>query len=230
MSYRQIAIDGPAASGKSTVARLVAAALGGYYVNTGDMYRAVTWAALQRGIDPADEPERVAELLADLDLRYVAAGPDRLQLVLNGVDVAQKDIRAVAVTERVSAVARIPQVRDWMRDRQRECCRLGTVVMEGRDIGTVILPHASHKFFLTASPMERARRRLAQSGEVAPDATLEDVAAAIAERDRIDSTREVAPLKPAADAVTICTDGMTPQHVCDAIVKRICATGEDNVP
>jgi len=217
----KIAIDGPAASGKSTVARLVAERLGGYYVNTGDMYRAVSWAALERGVDVAGDPAGVTALLRSLELRYRVAGPGRLQLYLNGEPVPQERIRSAEVAAVVSLVARLPAVREWLRDRQRECCALGTVVMEGRDIGTVILPDAPFKFFVTASPEERARRRLAQAGEVAPGATIASVAAEIAERDRIDSSRAVAPLRAAADALTICTDGMTPDEVTARIVAVV---------
>ncbi len=221
MPALKIAIDGPAASGKSTVARLVAARLGGFTVNTGDMYRAVSWAALERGLDPVRDAAGVVAMLAELDLAYRIAGPGRLQLHLNGRPVPQEAIRAAAVAAVVSHVARLPEVREWLRQRQRDCCALGTVVMEGRDIGTVILPDAPFKFFITASPLERARRRLAQPGEVAPGATVESVAAEIAERDRIDSSRPVAPLRPAEDAITINTDGLAPDAVADRVVGVI---------
>jgi cytidylate kinase len=223
MPVWKIAIDGPAASGKSTVARRVAERLGGFAVSTGDLYRAVSWAALERGLDVAGDPAAVVALLATLDLRYRVVGPGQLGLCLNGEPVPQERLRSAAVAAVVSLVARLPAVRAWLRDRQRECCALGTVVMEGRDIGTVILPDAPFKFFLTASPEERARRRLAQAGEVAPGATVASVAAQIAERDRIDSSRAVAPLRAAADALTICTDGMTPEAVCDRIVYTVLA-------
>lgn len=218
MPALKIAIDGPAASGKSTVARLVAERLGGFTVNTGDLYRAVSWAALERGLDPVRDAAGVVAMLAELDLAYRIDGPGRLRLHLNGRPVPQEAIRAAAVAAVVSHVARLPAVREWLRQRQRDCCALGTVVMEGRDIGTVILPDAPFKFFITASPMERARRRLAQSGEVAPGATVQSVAAEIAERDRIDSSRPVAPLRPADDAITIDTDGLTPDAVADRVV------------
>ena len=226
MPVWKIAIDGPAASGKSTVARLVAERLGGYCVNTGDLYRAVSWVALERGLDVANDAASVAALLTTLDLRYRVVGPGQLQLCLNGRPVPQEHVRSAAVAAVVSLVARLPAVRAWLRERQRECCTLGTVVMEGRDIGTVILPDAPFKFFLTASPEERARRRLAQAGEVAPGATVATVAAQIAERDRIDSSREVAPLRAAAEALTICTDGITPEAVAERIVHTILAGGQ----
>lgn len=216
----QIAIDGPAASGKSTAARALAERLGGYYVNTGDMYRTVAWAALQAGIDPDTDPEAVVAKLPEWDLRLQAEG-GVLQLILNDVPVQQAAIRAPEVAAVVSQVARIPEVRDWMLDRQRDCRHLGIIIMEGRDIGTVVLPDATCKFFITASPEERARRRLQQAGEVAPGATLASVAADIAERDRIDSTRAVAPLKPADDAEIFVTDGMEKEEVAELLIAAI---------
>lgn len=225
MPVWKIAIDGPAASGKSTVARLVAARLGGFSVSTGDLYRAVSWVALERRLD-LNDTAAVAALLATLDLRYGVAGPGQLQLYLNGQPVPQEHLRSATVAAVVSLVARLPVVRTWLCDRQRQCCGLGTVVMEGRDIGTVILPDAPFKFFLTASPEERARRRLAQPGEVAPGATVASVAAQIAERDRIDSSRELAPLRAATDALTLCTDGMSPEAVAERIVRTVLAGGQ----
>ncbi|HOG50249.1 MAG TPA: (d)CMP kinase [Lentisphaeria bacterium] len=216
----QIAIDGPAASGKSTAARTLAERLGGYYVNTGDMYRTVAWAALQAGIDPDADPGAVVAKLPEWDLRLQAEG-GVLQLILNDVPVQQAAIRAPEVAAVVSQVARIPEVRDWMLSRQRDCRHLGIIIMEGRDIGTVVLPDATCKFFITASPEERARRRLQQAGEVAPSATLASVAADIAERDRIDSTRAVAPLKPADDAEIFVTDGMEKEEVAELLIAAI---------
>jgi cytidylate kinase len=226
MPVWKIAIDGPAASGKSTVARLVAERLGGFTVNTGDLYRAVSWVALERGLDVTTDTDGLSALLATLDLRYRVVGPGQLHLCLNGQPPPQEHLRSVAVAAVVSLVARQPAVRAWLRDRQRDCCALGTVVMEGRDIGTLILPDAPFKFFLTASPEERARRRLAQPGEVAPGATVASVAAQIAERDRLDSSREVAPLRAATDALTICTDGLTPAAVAERIVQIVLAGGQ----
>ena len=218
--FFQVAIDGPAASGKSTVARLLAKRIGGYYINTGDMYRAVSWVALTQGVDPVANPAGVVKLLADCDLRYRIVD-DVPTLFLNNEVVPQEAIRSPEVSAIVSPVAAIPEVREWMLDRQRECKEVGIVIMEGRDIGTVIFPGAKFKFFVTASPMERARRRLAQKGEVAEGATLESVAADIARRDEIDSTRAVAPLRPAEDAVTIMTDGITAEEVADLLATAI---------
>ncbi len=222
MSSLQIAIDGPAASGKSTVARLVASRLGGFYINTGDMYRAVTWVALRQGVDIEGCPDAaLAAALSSMDLRYRMGPEGAPVLCLDGDPVPQSAIRSPEVVRFVSQVAKLPVVRDWLRPRQRETCRLGTVVMEGRDIGTVVLPDASHKFFITASPEVRARRRLAQQGEVPSEATLESVAADIARRDHIDSSRAVAPLRPAADAIQIDTDLLDADQVADVVVTHI---------
>lgn len=221
----QIAIDGPAASGKSTAARGLAKKLDGLYVNTGDMYRTIAWAAIQNNVDVKTAPENLVALLPNWDLKYQRQDNGPLILCFNGTPVKQEDIRAPQVADIVSYVAQIPQVREWMTSRQRDCALLDApIVMEGRDIGTVILPNATFKFFVTATPMERARRRLAQTDEVEQGATLEKVAHDIAERDRIDSTRAVAPLKPAEDAVTIVTDGMTP----DQVVQKLADIIQDN--
>ncbi|NMA19700.1 MAG: (d)CMP kinase, partial [Lentisphaerae bacterium] len=188
---------------------------------TGDMYRALAWAARQNGIDPEKNPEALTALLPGWELRYRLLDDRTLQLFFNGQPIYQDKLRAPEVTAIVSQVARIPEVREWMLERQRECSSLGVIIMEGRDIGTVILPQAKFKFFITASPMERARRRLAQSGEVAADATLAKVAAEIEARDHIDSTRETAPLKPAPDAITLVTDGMNQEQVANHLAEII---------
>jgi cytidylate kinase len=221
MTNGQIAIDGPAASGKSTVARLAAKRLGGYYINTGDMYRCVTRLALDAGIDPKTQPQAVAGLLERIDLNYAIDENDCPQLELDGSLVPQERIRGAEVAALVSYTAKIPEVRTWLVERQRESRKLGLVVMEGRDIGTVVFPDAPFKFFVTASPLVRARRRLAQAGETEAGATVESVAASIAERDRIDSTRAVSPLKPAADARLVNTDELTPDQVVDIIVQVV---------
>ena len=218
MNQYQIAIDGPAASGKSTVARLVAKRLNACYVNTGSLYRMVALACLEAGISPKDEPEKVARALQGWNISCVPDGAGSTQVAFNGTVVAPERLRVAEVADNASAVAKIPAVRDYMLDRQRDCRKLGIIIMEGRDIGTVILPDATCKFFVTASPEERARRRLAQAGEVAAGATLATVAAEIAARDYQDMNRPIAPLKPAEDAIQIVTDGMTPDEVADRIV------------
>lgn len=218
--FFQVAIDGPAASGKSTVAKLLAGRIGGYYINTGDMYRTLAWQALVHGVNPENNADGVVALLASNDVRYRIVDGKPL-LHLNGIPVPQPEIRKPEVSAVVSHVAKIPELRSWMLEKQRECRDLGIIIMEGRDIGTVIFPEAKFKFFVTASPMERARRRLAQAGEVVAGATLESVAADIAKRDEIDSTRPVAPLKPAEDAKFIMTDGFTAEEVADQLAELI---------
>lgn len=222
MTDLQIAIDGPAASGKSTVAKLVAARLGAWYISTGELYRALTLEALHRGILPSENPDAVVGFLPDADLIYAPPPSGRdVVLQLNGSPVPAADLRTAAVSAQVSYVARIPEVRKWLVERQRETRHLGSVVVEGRDIGTVVFPATPHKFFITASPRERARRRLAQAGETAPGATLDSVAADIARRDELDSKRAVAPLKPAEDAEQIVTDTLPPEQVANQIVESV---------
>lgn len=220
MTSFQIAIDGPAASGKSTVAKMAAERLDGYYINTGDMYRTVAWQTVVNGLDPETDEDKIANMLSKLDLRYRAIGKGTVQLYLNDEPVPQPAIRAPEVAAGASAVAKLPVVRNWLRDRQRETAELGIVAMEGRDIGTVIFPTAQFKFFITASPEERARRRFAQ-GEVPEGATLESVAESIRKRDEQDSTRKVAPLKPAEGAITVNTDDMSADQVADYLVSTI---------
>ena len=217
----QITIDGPAASGKSTVARRVAERLGGCYVNTGDMYRAVTWLAQQRGLDIEGDPASVVRMLPDIDVSYRLDAGGVPLLYANGTPVPQAAIRAPGVASQVSYTARIPEVRQWLVARQRAAAALGLIVMEGRDIGTVVFPAAAHKFFLSASPEVRARRRLAQAGETADGATVESVAADIARRDLIDSTRAVAPLRPAPDAIPIDSSALSIDAVVETLVAHV---------
>lgn len=220
-AYFQVAIDGPAAAGKSTVAALLAARIGGHYISTGALYRAAAWFCLSHSVTPGTSTDSaVVELLPQCGLRYCIEGGEAV-LHLNGRPVDNAALRTPQVAAVVSQTARIPEVRQRLLEVQRSCRELGIVIMEGRDIGTVIFPDARFKFFVTATPMERARRRLAQPGETASGATLESIAAAIAERDRIDSTRAVAPLRPAPDAVTVVTDGLNAGEVADKLAAVI---------
>jgi CMP/dCMP kinase len=216
-----IAIDGPAASGKSTVAKSLAKALGGTYVSTGDMYRAVTWAALQRGLLPEQQSDEVIALLPTLDLQLRRAGDGLMALWLAGEPATPAALRTPAVSAQVSHVARLGAVREWLVARQRACRELGLMVMEGRDIGTVVFPAARHKFFLTASPLERARRRLSQGGETVDGATLQAVTDQIAERDRLDSTRAIAPLRPADDAILVDSSTLSVAEVVALLLAHI---------
>ena len=207
---RVVAIDGPAGSGKSTVARTLAARLGLDYLDSGAMYRSVTLAALRRGIDPADA-EKVATVARDIDMEIAA------EVVVDGID-ATRDIRGPEVSKAVSTVAANPDVRVEMVRRQREWADdHGGGVVEGRDIGTVVFPEAELKVYLTASEEERARRRHQQVS----DLTYDDAAANIALRDRVDSTRATSPLAVADDAVVIDTTGRSVDDVVDEILGRL---------
>ena len=208
-----IAIDGPSGAGKGTVARKVAASLNYRHVDTGAMYRAVAWKALGEGLDLHDETA-VAALggRATFDL---TDGTVRI----DGHDVARA-IRTPEIDAAATIVARHPAVRAALVRRQREMGAGGGVVMEGRDIGTVVFPAADVKIYLDASPEERARRRASDPAHGASQGRhLNDVATALAERDRSDSTRAVSPLTQAADAVVIDTTGIS----IDAVVDRILA-------
>lgn len=202
-----IAIDGPAGSGKSTVARAVAWRLGVEHLDTGAMYRSVAFAALRAGIDPSDEP-----VVSALARRLEIVVDDR---VLVDGDDATEAIRGPEVSVAVSAVAQIPSVRAELVRRQREWVTArGGAVVEGRDIASVVLPDADVKVYLTASDEERARRRAGEPGQ--PDDAL--VAADLARRDRLDSGRSASPLVVAGGAVVIDTTGLSVDEVVDAIV------------
>lgn len=208
-----VAIDGPSGAGKGTVARNVAARLRYRHIDTGAMYRALAWKALRDGIDLDDEAA-VAALGARATFDLEAG-----RVVIDGADVAAA-IRTPAIDAAAATVARHPAVREVLVRRQRELGRGRGVVMEGRDIGTVVFPDADVKIYLDASPEERARRRAADPAHAASEGReLTDVATALAERDRSDATRAVSPLAQAADAVVIDTTGVA----IDAVVDRILA-------
>lgn len=208
-----IAIDGPAGSGKSTVARLVARELGLTFLDTGAMYRAVTLAALERGVDPMDA-DGCAELARSLRLTFDAHGA----IEIDGRR-AEPAIRSDEVTRWVSAVSAHSSVRAAIVPAQRvEADRRGGIVAEGRDIGTVVFPRADAKFFLTASAEERARRRAQERGEPGRYAEL---LADIQRRDHHDSTRHDSPLKQAPDALLVDTDGVAPEAVVSQLLEVI---------
>jgi cytidylate kinase len=205
-----VTIDGPAGAGKSTVARELARRLGFQFLDTGATYRAVALAALERSI-AWDAPEELVRLAGEI---RVELDSDRVRL--DGVDVTEA-IRTPAVTNATHYAADNPGVRKIMVRLQRKLARQNNVVTEGRDQGTVVFPEAHCKIFLTASPEERARRRLQQLHEQGTDATLQEVLDSQATRDRRDSSRDVGPLRPAEDAVELATDGLTR----DEVVRRL---------
>ncbi|RFP62142.1 MAG: bifunctional pantoate--beta-alanine ligase/(d)CMP kinase [Limnothrix sp. CACIAM 69d] len=218
-----VAIDGPAGAGKSTVTRQVAQQLGLLYLDTGAMYRSVAWLALDRGLDPADRLA-MAELSADCTIRFgepVTPGGEQ-RVWINGQEVTSL-IRTPTVTAQVSVVAAHPEVRRALVAQQRAIGRCGGLVAEGRDIGTHVFPEAEVKIFLTATPRERAKRRLQdwrdRGQSDLPD--LDSLEAAITERDYQDSNRAVAPMVKAVDAWELVTDGMTIEQVVQAIVARV---------
>ncbi len=217
-----IAIDGPAASGKSTLARRLARALNYLYFDTGVLYRAVTWAALQRGLSPADEPAmtRLAETL-DIAVRPPSRNDGRSNDVwVDGQDVTWA-VRTPEVDAWVSVVAAHPGVRRALVDVQRRIGQAGRVVMVGRDIGTVILPDADLKIYLDASAEERARRRYLEAKARGQDADYDAILAALRERDQMDASRAVAPLRPAPDAVVIHSDGLDADQVFARVMDLI---------
>ena len=219
MSYKSVAIDGPAGAGKSTLARKLAQTLGFLYVDTGAIYRTVALKVLREQADPAD-PEQVIPLLEGLEIRmgYDSGGEQRMYLA--GEDVSEA-IRRHEVSGAASRVSAIPEVRSFLLDYQRGQARENNVVMDGRDIGTVVLPGADVKIFLTAAPEARARRRLReleQRGEPADfDAILRD----IRERDYQDEHRPIAPLKQAADAVLLDTTQLNLDQSLEALLSLV---------
>jgi len=210
-----VAIDGPAGAGKSTVARRVAERLGMGYLDTGAMYRAVTYLAIREGVDPSDG-ERLAEL-ARTHVLQMMPNPGAPSIAVDGVDVTE-EIRRPDVTARVSAVAGHPGVRAAVTAVQREVLGRGSWVCDGRDIGTTVWPQAELKVFLTASVAERARRRCAELAARGTPEPLEDVRDAIASRDHQDTTRTASPLRAAADAVRLDTSDLSIDGVVQTVV------------
>ena len=220
-----VAIDGPAGAGKSTVTRAFAERLGLIYLDTGAMYRAVTWLVQSRGVDPADA-RAVEPLLEGLDLQLSTAAAGSQRVSVNGHDVTEA-IRSPEVTGQVSVVAAHGCVREALTRQQQAMGERGGLVAEGRDIGTAVFPDAELKVFLTATVAERARRRaldLEQRGFAVPP--LAELEAQIGERDHLDSTRAVAPLTQAADAEELITDGLS----IEAVIERLVSLFRERVP
>lgn len=215
----QVAIDGPASSGKSTVAKIIAKRFGYVYCDTGAMYRSVTWAALENGIDVSDT-KQVIDLARRIKITFEPGQPDQ-RVFVDGHEVT-KDIRTEKIAANVSAVAAIPEVRAQMVEQQRQIAQAGGIVMDGRDIGTTVLPNAQVKVFLVASAHERARRRYEENLQKGlATQSLDELEAAIKLRDQKDSTRKVSPLTQAKDAILIDTTSLTIDQVVDEISALI---------
>ncbi|OFX17004.1 MAG: cytidylate kinase [Armatimonadetes bacterium RBG_16_58_9] len=210
-----VAIDGPAGAGKSTVALRVAAKLGYVYIDTGAMYRAVAWKVIENKI-AISEQAKITCLVKNLDIRFGIVDGQQ-HIFVDGEDLTEA-VRTGQATRLSSPVSAIAGVRKRMVELQRKMGEDGGIVMEGRDIGTVVFPNAEVKVFLTASVAERARRRTRELEEKGVEADPEAIAAELKERDLRDSSRTHAPLKQAMDAVLLDTDGMSVEQVVDAVV------------
>lgn len=200
-----VAVDGPSGAGKSTLAKAIAAKLGILYVDTGAIYRTIGYAVKRRGIEPRDEAA-VRAILPELEIgmRYETDGEQHM--LLNGQDVT-REIRLPEISMYASAVSALPSVRTFLLEMQRDLARKHSVIMDGRDIGTVILPDADVKFFMTASDEARAFRRQAELEEKGEKVTVEEVRKALSARDEQDRTRNIAPAVPAEDAIMLDNSG-----------------------
>lgn len=213
-----VAIDGPAGAGKSTIARAAAAQLGFVYVDTGALYRTIGLAVCRRGIDGTDVPGILTTLP---EIQVGLTYQDGAQhVLLDGEDVSDA-IRTPQISTYASQVSSVPEVRAYLLDLQRDLARRQSVIMDGRDIGTVILPDAKVKIFLTASPEKRAARRCAELREKGQDVTVEGILADMERRDALDASRAVAPLKQAEDAVLVDTSNLTLEQSIEAVLTVI---------
>lgn len=217
MTKSVIAIDGPAGAGKSTIAKMAAQKLGYIYIDTGAMYRAVAWRVLQEYTPPVST-EQIISVLDDIDIKLSYDENKNMRVETNGTDVSAA-IRTPEVTALVSQVATVSEVRTKMVELQRAMAKCGKVLMDGRDIGTCVLPNADLKIFLTASVEERANRRARQMKEKGYDIDVEEIKKDIIARDEADMNREISPLKKADDALLLDTTEMTIEEVLAAIVK-----------
>ncbi len=216
----QIAIDGPAASGKSTVGKLLADELGYLFFDTGLMYRIATYAVIQNKAEDSDV-DTIAALTRSLDIQLQNDAVRQETIVLlNGKDISEQ-LHTPEIDAHVSIVAAIPAVREVLTDQQRKISAGGNIVVVGRDIGTVVLPDADLKIYLSASAEKRAERRFQENIKKGIESVYAEILNAIHQRDQLDSTRAVAPLKPADDAVIIDTDELNPQQVVAKILQSI---------
>jgi len=215
----QIAIDGPVGAGKTTVGRRLAQVLGVRFLDTGLTYRAVTRECLARGIDPSDAGA-VGRVALSIKLSVGISDTGDPVVIVDGKDVTE-ELRSVDIDRTVSAVSAIPAVRQHMVRAQRAIASSSAIVMVGRDIGTVVLPGAHLKIFLTASDATRARRRHAELSAQGSKVTYDAVLDALRSRDRIDSERETSPLRPARDARIVDTDNMSLEEVVNTIVRLV---------
>ncbi len=216
-----IAIDGPAGAGKSTLAKKVAHELGYLYIDTGAMYRAATWIALEKKVDVVHDQFKVIDLVRNANIELLPpddSSQGKVRVIVNGADLSFI-VRSRIITRFVSQVSAIGGVRQLLVEKQQKLANQGGVVMDGRDIGTVVLPSAELKIFLTASPEVRAKRRLKDMEEMGQTADLATITADIIQRDHLDSTRAVSPLKKADDAVLIDTDQFTQDEVCQKVLE-----------
>ncbi len=216
-----IAIDGPSGSGKSTLAKMLAASLGYIYIDTGALYRTVGLFAMQNGV-PADAPEDVIPLLDKLDLQmHLEDGGNAVYL--NGVKVGA-EIRTSEASVYASQVSKVPEVRAFLLETQRDIARHNNVIMDGRDIGTVILPDAQVKIYMSATPEQRAKRRLAELVAKGEEISYEQVLADIKWRDENDANRDIAPAKPAPDAVFLDNSELTLDGMLQAAMEIVSKT------
>ncbi len=214
MKKLSIAIDGPAGAGKSSVSKILAARLGYAYLDTGAMYRAVTYKAMEKDLESEAD---IAAMAGALDME-VRPGTDAMHVIVDGEDVTAH-LRTPEVSGRVSAVSAIGGVRTAMVDIQRKQAEKGGIVLDGRDIGTTVLPKADVKIFLTASVHTRALRRFAEMRAAHPDMSLEDVEADVAKRDYMDSHREISPLRQADDALLLDNGELTLAETAEAMIS-----------